>query len=187
MEFLVTQTNSLLGYRDAAFLHRVVNSILEEELSAYNGHLAPISSASEVVAIDEALRAARSNGLLGVVTHIDSALSLLGRKPDPDYRNAVKESISAVESAGRQIAGEEGELKKALLALGKKGAKLHGALREGFLNLYGYTSDGDGIRHAIMDEPTVGFDEAKYMLVTCSAFATFLMSKAAATGPLPAK
>jgi hypothetical protein len=92
-----------------------------------------------------------------------------------------------VESAARQIAGKGGELKDALSALEKKGVVLHGALKTGLFNLYGYTSDDDGIRHSILGEPTVGFDEAKYMLVTCSAFATFLMSKAGSAGVLKAK
>jgi hypothetical protein len=72
----------------------------------------------------------------------------------PDYRNCVKESISAVESAARQIAGEGAKLADALAALERKGVTLHPALKKGFLRLYGYTSDDDGIRHAILDEPT---------------------------------
>jgi hypothetical protein len=57
-------------------------------------------------------------------------------------------------------------------------------MRQGFLSLYGYTSDEDGIRHAILDESTVGFDEAKFMLVSCSAFVYFLIGKAEAAGLL---
>jgi hypothetical protein len=36
----------------------------------------------------------------------------------------------------------------------------------------------------ILDEPTVGYDEAKFMLVSCAAFAHFLTSKAEAAGLL---
>ena len=55
---------------------------------------------------------------------------------------------------------------------------IHGALKAAFVKLYGYTSDADGIRHAILDEPNVDFDEAKYMVVVCSAFVNYLASKA---------
>jgi hypothetical protein len=187
VEFLVRQAGQFFQNWKRDVLAFQVNAVLQEELSAYRfveGHLAPISTASEVAAIEEALKTARNKGLGGVATHIDTALSLLSRRPTPDYRNSVKESISAVESAARQIAGKGGGLEDALAALEKKGIVLHAAMRKGFVSLYGYTSDDDGIRHAILDAPTVGFDEAKFMLVACSAFATFLMSKAATTGLL---
>ena len=34
---------------------------------------------------------------------------------------------------------------------------LHGALKKGFMAICGYGSDEDGIRHAMLDEPQVGF------------------------------
>jgi hypothetical protein len=52
------------------------------------------------------------------------------------------------------------------------------------VKLYGYTSDDSGIRHAILDQPTVGFDEAKFMIVSCSAFVNYLIAKAGAVGLL---
>jgi hypothetical protein len=62
---------------------------------------------------------------------------------------------------------------------------LHPALEKAFLSLYGYSSDEDGIRHPILDDPSsVGFDEAKFMLVACSAFVNFLIAKAGAAGLL---
>ena len=66
-------------------------------------------------------------------------------------------------------------------------SEIHGSLMAGFLKLYGYTSDEDGIRHAILDEPNVGLVEAKYMLVSCSAFVNYLIEKAAAAGLLALK
>lgn len=186
VEFLVRHLGAVEWFpTNGRQLQMEVNGILQEELAGYRfieGKLAPISNASEVAAIEETLQAARRHGLTGVHLHISTALELLSRKPTPDYRNSVKESISAVESAARQIGGTD-SLKGALAAI-DKAAPIHAALRSGFLSIYGYTSDDDGIRHAILDEPTVGFDEAKYMLVSCSAFSTFLMSKAAAAGLL---
>jgi hypothetical protein len=37
------------------------------------------------------------------------------------------------------------------------------------------SSDKDGVRHALLEESTVTFAEAKFMLVACSAFANFLI------------
>lgn len=182
LEFLVHEVvHPSLGHNPQRIVE-TSNAILEAEMSAFRfieGELVPISNPTEVHAIEQAVDDASRAGLDGVRIHLEAALSLLARKPTPDYRNSIKESISAVEAAAKAISGsEKGELKDALAALEGKVA-LHGALKKGFLSIYGYTSDADGIRHALMDEPTAGFDEAKFMLVSCSAFTSFLISKAA--------
>ena len=172
---------------DKTRLQAVFNKIFEEELSGYRflaGELVPISDVAEVNAIESAIELSSRTGLAGAHAHIVTALQLLGKRPEPDYRNSVKEAISAVESVSKQLAAPSAQgLAGALDELGKKLA-LHGALRSAFLKLYGYTSDESGIRHAILDEPNVGFDEAKYMAVVCSAFVNYLGSKAQASGLL---
>ncbi|NOT48655.1 MAG: hypothetical protein HOP17_13015 [Acidobacteria bacterium] len=65
----------------------------------------------------------------------------------------------------------------ALKAIEKK-HHLHGALKQGFLKLYGYTSDADGIRHGLMDESALTGDDAKYFLLTCTSFINYLKAKA---------
>ena len=52
--------------------------------------------------------------------------------------------------------------------------ELHPALRDAFSKLYGYTSDEGGIRHALMESQSVDFNDAKFMLVVCSAFVNFV-------------
>jgi hypothetical protein len=186
IEFLVQQNSNAPWLPDSLKIGLVsaLNAILEDELSAFRfvgGRLVPISSALEVAAIEGAIASAQSKGLDGVEIHLKTALARLAQKPAPDYRNSVKESISAVESAARQIGG--GTSLKAALASIEKQVPFHPALKGGFLSLYGYTSDKTGIRHAILDSPNdVGFDEAKFMLVACSAFVHFLIGKTAAAG-----
>ena len=162
-----------------------LNGLLERELSGYrfvSGFLTPISDKVEVEEIEAAVNQARGRGLLGTHEHIRTALQLLGKKPTPDYRNAIKEAISAIESIVKQISGKgspglEGVLKQLSEHIG-----IHKALQSGFIKLYGYSSDEDGIRHPILDQPNVGFDEAKFMIVACSAFVNFLISKAEDAG-----
>jgi hypothetical protein len=48
--------------------------------------------------------------------------------------------------------------------------------------MYGYTSDESGIRHGMLDDPNVGFPEAKFMIIACSAFANYLVLKADSVG-----
>lgn len=173
-----------------AQIQAVFNRILETELSGYRfiqGELAPISNPAEVSEIEGALSTTARHGLAGAHAHISTAIQLLAKRPDPDYRNSVKESISAVEAIAKQLGSPDSQgLAGALNELSKK-VSLHGGFRAGLLSLYGYTSDEGGIRHAMLEEPNVGYDEAKYMIVACSAFVNYLAAKANQSGLLGAQ
>ena len=201
IEFLVHNHRNMTSTRHSnghESTHRIdtkrfieaVNNILERELSGYRfieGVLAPISNKVEADAIETAVIAAQKSGLKGASLHIRSSIELLGKKPTPDYRNAIKEAISAVESVAKQIVGADAAtLDRALKELSNK-SDIHGALRAGFSKLYGYSSDESGIRHAILEEPNVGFAEAKYMVVSCSAFVHYLIQKSESAGLLKKK
>lgn len=115
-----------------------------------------------------------------VTEHIKTAVALFSDRKAPNYRNSIKESISAVEAMCKIITGnEKTTLGQALKKLEDKGIELHAALRSSFSSLYGYTNDADGIRHALLEESTLDFDDAKFMLVSCSAFVNYLAAKAA--------
>jgi len=171
VEFCVTY------YKDELELVALLNSMLERELAGYriiDGKVAPISSTEEVETVQEAIG---DNTFPGASAHLKSALDLLSRKTNPDYRNSIKESISAVESVSCKITGStSATLGAALKELARKHS-LHGALKDGFLKLYGYTSDSDGIRHAMLDESQLTQADAIYFLVSCSAFVNYLKSK----------
>jgi hypothetical protein len=156
------------------------NYVLEREMSGFrfiDNKLAPITSESEIMEIEDAISQTSGETLDGVNLHLKSALSLLSDRKNPDYRNSIKESISAVEAICKIIAEDEKTtLAKALTKLKRK-IDIHGSLEEGFKKIYGYTSDADGIRHAIMYKPNIDFADAKYMMVSCSAFINYLISK----------
>lgn len=115
-----------------------------------------------------------SAGYSGSAQHLKAAASALTAGK---YADSVRESIHAVESVARQICPTGGTLGPALNEFENK-YKLHPALKQGFKNLYGYTNDEEGIRHALIDEDDarVGEDEALYMLGACASFAAFLSS-----------
>jgi len=153
------------------------NAALEREVAGYrfvNGLITPITDEAQVAEIDAVLAGPEGP----VRTHLRRGLELLADRKSPDYRNSIKESISAVESLVGTVLGEKGTLGQLIKKLETE-IGLHPALRTAFSNLYGYTSDEDGIRHAIMEAKTVGFDEAKFFLVVCSAFVNFVDSKVA--------
>lgn len=157
----------------------ITNRALEREKSAYrfvDKTIVQITSNEEVLEIEEALQ--KTDKFKSVNTHLSTALSLLSDKKSPDYRNSIKESISAVESICKIFtSNDKTTLGEALNKLEKEN-NLHPALKKSFSSLYGYTSDEGGIRHALNEnDKEIDFHEAKFLLVTCSAFINYLISK----------
>ena len=155
-----------------------INRILKEENSAYRisqeGLVLPITNEEELESIHEA----NTTPYTPVNKHIQKAISLFKNEP-ADYANSIKESISAVEALCQIIIEDENAtLGKAIKKLKEKGVIIPPALEEAFNKLYGYTSNAWGIRHALSEGDTPPtFDDAKYMLVSCSAFVNYLISK----------
>lgn len=155
-----------------------INEALERELSGYRligTQIVPITNEEELSSLELSLN--HTDSFAGVRLHLGKALALFSRRSDPDYPNAVKESISAVESAAECALGSKSAtLGNALKMLKKANPSLHPALFDGWSKLYGFTSDEGGIRHASADG-SVKVDQAfaKYMLVSCSAFANYLI------------
>lgn len=155
------------------------NTMLERENAGYRivgGQVTEITNESELAEVQEAL----VSNVEGVRRHIDAALALFSNRSSPDYRNSIKESISAVEAICRALAGDSGTTLGAALNSIQAKLGMHGALKSALSSLYGYTSDEHGIRHAMLEEPNLGSAEAKFMLVVCSAFANYIIAKAAA-------
>lgn len=172
LEFIVVERK-----RSWPQLAEFFNDFLDRELSGYRfvaGHLTDITNQEELTMIEEAVRDSR---FAGVSAHIDRALELYANRENHDYRNSIKESISAVESMARLASGnEKATLGDALKAIEKSG-QLHPALKEGFLKLYGYTSDEQGIRHAMLEVPNLTAADARYFLVSCSSFVNYLKAQ----------
>lgn len=147
------------------FAYRIVNYEIVE-----------ITSEHEIKAIESAITTSQDN----VKMHLNSALEKYALRPNGDYRNSIKESISAVEAFCREKTGES-TLGKALSKLEKKNIIIPQSLKSAFSKLYEYTNHTDtGIRHSLMNEegkyiPTA--DEALFMLVSCSAFINYLSKK----------
>lgn len=154
------------------------NEILERENSAFrfvSSHITRITSKVEVMAIEQAVN---QHKYTPVSKHLDRSLNLLADKRNPDYRNSIKESISAVESLSKIIVNDDKATFSQALERIEHKYDLHPALKSAFKKLYGYTSDSNGIRHALLDEDELKYEDALYMLVTCSAFTNYLIEKA---------
>ena len=147
-----------------------INHVLEEQNAAYRfvgKEIAEITDEQEIAAIEEGLEYPEK----AVRTHLETALRMLSDKQSPDYRNSIKESISAVEAACRLASGKESATLGDAL---KKIQNVHPALSKAFNQLYGYSSDASGVRHSLIDEPNITYADAKFMLIACSAFVSYL-------------
>jgi hypothetical protein len=167
---------------NATFM-KACNKVLEKEVSAYRfvgGRIVEFTTQEEIIEIERALEIPVNP----VKQHIEQALRLLSDRMNPDYRNSIKESISAVESLCKLITkNDKATLGRALEVIERTGKpELHPVLKVAFDKLYGYTSDEDGIRHGMLDEPNLSFEDAKFMLVSCSAFINYLIIKASKGG-----
>lgn len=155
------------------------NALFESEKSGYrflNGELAPITNQEEITTFEKAGETPYD----AVNKHIKKAIALYSDISSPDYENSVKESISAVEALCSIITEETGgqaTLGNMLKHLENKGVIIPQAMKNAYSSLYGYTSDEGGIRHGSMEFKDVPAEDAKYMLVSCSAFVNYLIEK----------
>lgn len=152
------------------------NTLLEEEKSGYrvvNGEVTPITNENEIETIEKAI----ASPYFSVNEHISKALDLYSDLENPDYENSIKESISAVEAMCCIISGKDQTLNKAIADLKNKGVHIHPCLENAFKQLYSFTCDEKGIRHAGIDFVSAPAEDAKYMLITCSAFVNYLIEK----------
>lgn len=149
-------------FKRLKYAYRIVEDLIVE-----------ISDEEEIKTIEEALTIASS-----VKTHLSEAMRKLADRPVPDSRNSIKESISAVEALCREITGEN-TLGSALKKMEKNGVRIPSTLLSSIGKLYVYTNDEKtGIRHALMDDAEAPeYDEAKFMLVACSAFINYIQGK----------
>jgi hypothetical protein len=155
-----------------------INSILALEKAGYClnlGIVTPLTNKVEISSVNASL--SLGDRFNGVSTHIHSALVLYSRKPNPDYRNSIKESISAVEAACKIITNDPKETLGSALKIIRREHDIHSSFINGMTSLYGYTSDKGGIRHAMMDYSNIDEADARYMLVICSAFTNYIISR----------
>lgn len=162
------------------------NDRFEHYLLGYRfvgGEITPIATSAEAAAVDEAMSAAAP--VAGARHALERATELLADRERPDYPNSIKESISAVESVVTWLTGK-GELGKGLGALESAGMKVHPALKGAWLKMYGWASDDDGIRHGSIEAADANQALARYVLVSSSAFVSYLVEERAKAGPIAA-
>lgn len=149
----------IIGYLDRRgseihAYHSIMNNYIGELNSEFKRHnfayrivdkkIVEITSENEIVSIETAIADSTNN----IRLHLNKALELYSLRPYGDYRNSIKESISAVEAYCREKTNEE-TLGKALNKLESLGITIPKMLKVAFDKLYAYTNQPDtGIRQA---------------------------------------
>jgi Arc/MetJ-type ribon-helix-helix transcriptional regulator len=175
---LIEMKSDNYGREKARELISFTNQFLITELSAYRvvaGQIVPLTNDSEIQSVNETVE--RRGKFASASDHIQTAIRFYSDRTSPDYRNSVKESISAVESVVRLISGSDKSTLGDALKIVDKTHSLHSALKEGLLKIYGYTNDESGIRHSMIEESSVDRTDAYFMLISCSAFCNFLIER----------
>lgn len=113
--------------------------------------------------------------------HIKNSSNLLFRRDNPDYRNSVKESISALESFMRTLSSSDETLGKILREYDFDKFDIHPALKvaikDFMTKLYGYSSDQSGVRHSLKEyHKETTKEEALFILIICSALMNYMQN-----------
>lgn len=159
-------------------LKEEITSAFVTARSAYriaDGQVIAIGLAEQGAAFESALAVAAVSGADAARKHLIAAGVALRNS---DWAGTVRESIHAVESIALRLAPDASTLGPALTALERSG-RLHGSLKAAFGALYGYSSDEEGVRHALVFQKEAQVDEADalFMLGACASFVSYLIAR----------
>ena len=138
--------------------------------------IVPVTTTADGKAVVESITLLKQTGLNACAAHLRNASECINRE---DWAGSIRDSIHAVESVTRQLDPKGARTLGPALASFEQRKQLHPALKEAFNKLYAYTSDQQGIRHALLDREAaeVGMDEAVFMLGACASFAGYMSRK----------
>ncbi len=178
IEFIIENnglSNTFLAEKLDNFIKRT-NAVFEKHYSGYRiieNQIVEIDSKEEIEEIEQALNSEDKD----IRTHLQTALKFYSDRNNLNYRNSIKESISAVESLCRKITGKS-TLGDAIHYLNQNGIlNMPETFLLGLEKIYAFTNGKDGIRHALSAGKEIHQEDAKFMLVMCSSFVNYITEK----------
>jgi hypothetical protein len=172
IEFVFSELND---YEVQSLIVEISRIFLEEgvQYKVENKQIVQLMNKQEA----EEISKANTNENYGV--HINRAITLFNKRPDPDYENSITESLKAVESFLRDITGDDSGILSQLV----KKLNLHPALQLGIEKIYAWTGDDSGLRHSIKNKRINNYEaEARFSLVFCSSLINYLKEVSAREG-----
>lgn len=173
-ELVEMTCNSLEASRRRDFVGDI-NSVLEENISVYRfskGRLERTMSDLEHSSVKKASRISTKSK-----EHVEKAIRHMN-PAKPDYEASISESIKMVEHTAQALGGKGGGLNSLVGNISER-LGLHPAMQEQFSQMYKFANKTS--RHSEAgEEYDPDSNDAKAMLVWCSAMANYLADKAAA-------
>ena len=178
MEIMVNDHGVSSGYADEVrCLFEHYGAAYRLDMSQRPRRFFPHVSKEQADETQRAIETLRESSMEGAATHLREAAAHINAR---QFSDSIVVSIHAVESVARAIDPKASKtLGPALNSLEKCGLLKHRVLKDAFVKLYGYTSDEEGIRHALVEKagPDIGLDEAIFMYGACASFAAYLAGK----------
>jgi len=124
--------------------------------------------------------------LLSAQRHFDKALQFFRHPSSPDYENAVKEAVCAVEAAGKILfpmakASTLGDLVKWLAST--KEIAVPKAICQTLTGVYAFRSGGDGVGHGGASGGKATLEVTEYILAICASQIIYLVDMANSMEP----
>lgn len=157
------------------FIAEEIQRLFEEESLAFDfnqglvrrrgrKHTTDITTRAQVVLGDPRLTNSRR--------HYDKAMSFFRNPINPDFENAVKEAVCAVEAAGKSLfpaakASTLGDLAKWFSST--KEVSVPKALAQTVTAIYAYRSGGDGVGHGGSTGGIATAEVTEYVLAVCAS------------------
>ncbi|UOB56595.1 hypothetical protein MRS60_05695 [Burkholderia pyrrocinia] len=116
--------------------------------------------------------------LLGARKHFDKSLQFFRHPTRPDYENAVKEAVCAVEAAGKALfpmakASTLGDLVKWLGSTAD--VSVPKAICQTITGVYAFRSGGDGVGHGGANGGKATLEVTEYLLALCASQIIYLV------------
>ena len=157
-----------------------INNLFREEHLGFelrDGKVEKVGSGFIDAHVKEARYLLKEPEFKGADKHFEKALKALNTRPNPDVENCIKDAVSAIESVGRIIVGDD----KALLSKIIKDMAGEGIIPkplDGVIQkIYAYRGDQPGVAHGLVGTSEVTIDEAEFVLAMSAAIIIYLVKK----------
>ena len=109
-EFFLVDDRAGLKEMDRKLIRRGLNDLLEREgasVRLYRDRFRPFQDALGFDEVAQAEETVRLFDMAAAQRHLETAMAYLSRRPDPSFREAVREAVLAVTAVAREVAARE--------------------------------------------------------------------------------
>ena len=184
-EFLLVNDGAGMKEVDRKLVRRGVNRILEEEgapVRLLRDRFVPLPDELGLDAVAAAGDTFPLFDLAAASRHLESAVALLSRRPEPATGGAVREALIAVAAAVRTLGDGAGNVAMGTISPVAERLGIRGRLREGIDAVLAHCHSLSGLPGSGTEEASPDLAEATFLVVCCSSVVNLLLSRSQAGG-----